>query len=270
MPELPEVETTRRGLAPLICGARIRAFTVREPRLRWPIDPKLTHTLPGRTVIAVARRGKYLLIELDQGTLIIHLGMSGSLRVTEENDPPGPWDPFDIVLADTGRLRMRDPRRFGALLYSEDPYAHPLIRDLGPEPLGSHFSGADLHSKAQGRRIPIRDFLLNGRIVAGIGNIYANEALFGAGIHPSRAAGRVSAARYEALAAAILVVLDRAITAGGTTLKDFSGSDGKPGYFQQQLQVYGRTGAPCTQCGTPIIRLTNNARSSYHCPECQH
>ncbi|MHB8255588.1 MAG: bifunctional DNA-formamidopyrimidine glycosylase/DNA-(apurinic or apyrimidinic site) lyase [Acidiferrobacter sp.] len=271
MPELPEVETTRRGLAPFLCGARITALVVRDPRLRWPIAPALAHILPGRTIAQIGRRGKYLLLDLSRGSLIIHLGMSGSLRIVTTTTPPGPWDPFDIVLGGDGLcLRMRDPRRFGALLYSEDPYLHPLIKDLGPEPLETDFSGAYLHTRAYGRTLAMRDFLLNGRIVAGIGNIYANEALFDAGIHPGRAAGRVSPARYDSLAAAIVAVLTRAIAAGGTTLKDFAGSDGRPGYFQQQLQVYGREGEPCRRCATPIARLTNGARSSYYCRKCQH
>lgn len=269
MPELPEVETTRRGLVPLLCGARITAVVVRDRRLRWPIAPQLETLLPGRTIIRIHRRGKYLLLDLGDGSLIIHLGMSGSLQMVAASTPPGPWDPFDILIAGGQCLRMRDPRRFGALLYSEDLARHPLLRHLGPEPLESDFSGAHLHRRARGRRLAIRDFLLNGRIVAGIGNIYANEALFSAGIHPGRAAGRVSLARYEALAAAIVAVLNRAIAVGGTTLKDFSGSDGRPGYFQQELQVYGRAGEPCVRCGTPILRLNQGARSGYYCPHCQ-
>lgn len=183
--------------------------------------------------------------------------------------PPGPWDPFDIVVTGGQCLRMRDPRRFGALLYTEDRPHHPLLRHLGPEPLEPEFSGAYLYHRARGRRIAIRDFLLNGQIVAGIGNIYANEALFSAGIHPGRAAGRISRTRYDTLAAAIVAVLNRAIAVGGTTLKDFSGSDGRPGYFQQQLQVYGRAGDPCLGCGTQIVRLSHLTRSSYYCPHCQ-
>ncbi len=269
MPELPEVETTRRGLVPLLCGARITALVVRDRRLRWPIAPALEALLPGRTITRIDRRGKYLLLDLGEGSLIIHLGMSGSLQMVAASKPPGPWDPFDIVVAGGQCLRMRDPRRFGALLYSDDLSRHPLLRQLGPEPLEAEFSGAHLYRRARGRRIAIRDFLLNGQIVAGIGNIYANEALFSAGIHPGRAAGRISQTRYEALAAAIVAVLNRALAVGGTTLKDFSGSDGRPGYFQQQLQVYGRTGEPCPGCGTPIVRLSHLARSGYYCPHCQ-
>jgi len=270
MPELPEVETTRRGLAPLLCGARIAALIVRDPRLRWPIAPALKRLLPGQTITKIERRGKYLLLDLGAGSLIIHLGMSGSLRVIAAENPPGAWDPFDIAFTDGQCLRMRDPRRFGALLYSEDPHHHPLIKNLGPEPLETGFSGPYLYDRARYRKVAIRDFLLNGHIVAGIGNIYANEALFEAGIHPSRAAGRISLVRYESLATAIVDVLNRAIAAGGTTLKDFAGSDGRPGYFKQQLRVYGREGEPCFRCHGTIARLTMGARSGYYCPECQH
>lgn len=269
MPELPEVETTRRGLVPLLSGTRITALIVRERRLRWPIEPALETLLPGRAITRIDRRGKYLLLNLGEGTLIIHLGMSGSLQVVPAAKPPGPWDPFDLQVTGDQALRMRDPRRFGALLYSRDPSSHPLLRHLGPEPLEPDFHGAHLHRRAHGRRIAVRDFLLNGQIVAGIGNIYANEALFTAGIRPGRPAGRISLERYDRLALAIVTVLKRAIAVGGTTLKDFSGSDGRPGYFQQQLKVYGRTGEPCLDCGSPIIRLTRLARSGFYCPHCQ-
>ncbi len=272
MPELPEVETTRRGLHPWLVGAPIAELVVREPRLRWPIDPDLGDTLRGRTVRDVLRRGKYLLLTLDTGgALIIHLGMSGSLTLAPPGTPPGPLEPFDLVFGhDRGLcVRMRDPRRFGALLYSDRPLAHPLLASLGPEPLETGFSGSYLWRRARGRTIAIRDFLLNGQIVAGIGNIYANEALFGAGIHPHRAAGRISAPRYDALAHAIVTVLEGAIAAGGTTLKDFAHSTGRPGYFQQQLKAYGRSGAPCPRCPGMIVRLTGGARSAYYCPGCQ-
>lgn len=269
MPELPEVETTRRGLMPLLCGARITALVVRDRRLRWPIAPQLETLLPGRTIVRIDRRGKYLLLDLGDGSLIIHLGMSGSLQMVAAHKPPGPWDPFDILITGGRCLRMRDPRRFGALLFSEDPASHPLLRHLGPEPFEAGFSGAHLHLRARGRRIAVRDFLLNGQIVAGIGNIYANEALFCAGIRPGRAAGRISLARYQTLASAIVAVLSRAIAVGGTTLKDFSGSDGRPGYFQQELKVYGRAGEPCVRCGTPILRLSHLARGGFYCPRCQ-
>ena len=204
-------------------GARIADLVVRDRRLRWPIAADLGARLRGRTIKDIGRRGKYLLVWLDRGALIMHLGMSGSLRVVNDT-PPGPHDPFDLVLAGNPpvRIRLRDPRRFGALLYSDDPLSHPLIATLGPEPLEAGFDGAYLHEQARGRTIAIRDLLLNGRVVAGIGNIYANEALFEAGIHPRRPAGRSGAGRYDALARAIVAVLSRAVSAGGTTLKDFA------------------------------------------------
>ena len=271
MPELPEVETTRRGLIPWMRGARIVDLKVRDARLRWPIAADLGARLRGRTIRDIGRRGKYLLVWLDHGALIMHLGMSGSLRVVSDM-PAGPHDPFDLVMAGDPPVcvRLRDPRRFGALLYSDEPLSHPLIARLGPEPLEAGFNGASLRARARGRTIAIRDVLLNGHIVAGIGNIYANEALFEAGIHPRRSAKRIGAGRYDALAHAIVAVLSRAVAAGGTTLKDFAASDGRPGYFQQELKVYGRAGAPCLRCAAPIVRLTAGGRSSYHCPKCQH
>jgi formamidopyrimidine-DNA glycosylase len=272
VPELPEVETTRRGLSPFVTGVRIAGLVVRNKHLRWPIADELPDIIRDQTISHISRRSKYLLFHLDRGALIAHLGMSGSLRVIASSAPPGPWDPFDIVLAGPEALclRLRDPRRFGALLYSTDPFTHPLIASLGPEPLDPDFQGSTLYARARGRTLAIRDFLLNGRIVAGIGNIYANEALFLAGIRPDRSAGRISRVRFEALASAIVTVLTRALEAGGTTLKDFAGGDGRPGYFQQQLQVYGRTGEPCYHCAAPIRRLTESGRSSFYCPECQH
>lgn len=271
MPELPEVETTRRGLKPWVEGVAIADLVVRDKRLRWPIADELPEILRGRTIKYLSRRSKYLIFSLDRGALILHLGMSGSLRVVSHKTPSGPWDPFDLVLSDAegSCLRLRDPRRFGALLYTEDPLTHPLLAPLGPEPLEPGFDGSWLHARARGRVITVRDFLLNGHIVAGIGNIYANEALFVAGIRPGRPAGRISRERFEILAGAIVAVLTRAIEAGGTTLKDFAGSDGRPGYFQQQLQVYGRAGAGCRQCGALIRRATQGARSSFYCPQCQ-
>ncbi len=271
MPELPEVETTRRGLIPWMRGATIADLIVRESRLRWPIASDLAARLRGQVVTDLTRRGKYLIVSLEQGALIIHLGMSGSLRIVGPGIRPGSSEPFDLVLAGESAMavRMRDPRRFGALLFSEDPLRHPLIAPLGPEPLEPGFGGAYLRARSHGRRIAIRDLLLNGHIVAGIGNIYANEALFEAGIHPGRAAGRIGADRYEALAQAVIAVLSRAVEAGGTTLKDFAGSDGRPGYFQQQLRVYGREGRPCPRCTTPVARLLAGGRSSYYCPKCQ-
>ncbi|MHB1566368.1 MAG: bifunctional DNA-formamidopyrimidine glycosylase/DNA-(apurinic or apyrimidinic site) lyase [Acidiferrobacter sp.] len=269
MPELPEVETTRRGLLPVVTGRRIERLWVRDYRLRWPIDPGLPARLAGLTILTIDRRAKYLLLRLSQGSLIVHLGMSGSLRIVTTATAPGPWDPYDLILADGIILRLRDPRRFGALLWTLTPAHHPLLAAIGPEPLASAFDGQYLYARSRGRRVAIRDFLLNSHIVAGIGNIYAHEALFAAGIHPTRAAGGISRGRYERLAQALIAVLKQAIAVGGTTLRDFAASDGRPGYFQQQLHVYGRGGKPCHQCQRPIRRQTVSGRGSYFCPHCQ-
>lgn len=270
MPELPEVETTRRGLLPVVSGQRIERLWVRDYRLRWPIDRALPAYLAGLTVKTIDRRGKYLLFRLSTGSLIVHLGMSGSLRVVTTPTPPGPWDPFDLILANGLALRLRDPRRFSALLWTPMPATHPLLAAIGPEPLEGAVDGPYLYARSRGRHVAIRDFLLNGRIVAGIGNIYANEALFAAGIRPSRAAGGISRCRYGVLAQALTTVLQQAIAVGGTTLRDFTASDGRPGYFQQQLLVYGRAGGRCRQCQGLIRRQILSGRGSYFCPHCQH
>lgn len=270
MPELPEVETTRRGIAPHVTGRRVQEVIVRDRRLRHPVTPDINRKLSGQTIRAVNRRGKYLLLDTGEGTLIIHLGMSGSLRVLPANTPAGKHDHVDIVL-DNGRcLRLTDPRRFGSVLWTrEDPLRHSLLAELGPEPLSDAFSGAALHRRAQGRKVAVKQFLMDSKVVAGVGNIYANEALFLAGIHPARAAGAISRARYDTLAAAIKQVMSEAIAAGGTTLRDFVAEDGRPGYFQLQLRVYGKEGEPCTQCGTPIRQIRQGQRATYYCPHCQ-
>jgi len=270
MPELPEVETTRRGIAPLLKGHRIVRAVVREPRLRWPVTPDLDRLVGGQHVLEVSRRGKYLLLRLESGSLILHLGMSGSLRVISADISAGPHDHVDLLLGDGHCLRLRDPRRFGALLWTpENPLTHPLLAALGPEPLGAAFNGEWLFRHARGRRAPVKARLMDSRVVAGVGNIYANEALFLAGIHPARPAGRISPARYQRLADAVQEVLTQAITAGGTTLRDFVGSDGNPGYFSQRLQVYGREGLPCGVCGRSLRRRLIGQRSSYFCVRCQ-
>ncbi|QKT04197.1 bifunctional DNA-formamidopyrimidine glycosylase/DNA-(apurinic or apyrimidinic site) lyase [Ectothiorhodospiraceae bacterium 2226] len=270
MPELPEVETTARGIRPLLTGRRVAALVVRNPRLRWPVPADLARTLPGQRVTGVARRAKYLLLRLEHGTLILHLGMSGSLRVIPADTPPGTHDHVDLVLDDGQALRLRDPRRFGCVLWTaEADAAHPLLRDLGPEPLSEGFAGDYLWGRARGRRVEIKPFLMDSRIVVGVGNIYANEALFIAGIHPLRAAGRISRARYRVLAEAIRAVLEAAIVQGGTTLRDFAASDGKPGYFQLALKVYGRPHLPCPRCATPIRHIQQGQRSTFYCPSCQ-
>jgi formamidopyrimidine-DNA glycosylase len=270
MPELPEVETARRGIAPHLLGQRVAKVVVRDKRLRWPVPATLVKTLPGQVIRAVERRAKYLLIKTDAGTVLLHLGMSGSLRVVPCATPPQKWDHVDIALASGQCLRLRDPRRFGAMLWTTgDPARHKLLRALGPEPLGTEFDGDYLYGMSRGRRLAARDFLLNTRVVAGIGNIYANEALFHAGIRPSRAAGRVARGGYARLVQAIRTTLERAIRAGGTTLRDFQNADGLPGYFQQTLNVYGRAGAPCRRCGSAIRAIKLGQRSAFYCPHCQ-
>jgi formamidopyrimidine-DNA glycosylase len=270
MPELPEVETACRGIAPHLIGQRIARVVVRERRLRWPVPAVLVRGLHGQVVRAVTRRAKYILIATDAGTAILHLGMSGSLRVVPCATPPGKWDHVDLALANGQCLRLRDPRRFGSLLWTTtDADRHKLLRDLGPEPLGPDFTSDYLYQKAHGRRVAARDFLLNSRVVAGVGNIYANEALFLAGIRPGRAAGRIAREPCRQLVAAIRTTLERAIRAGGTTLRDFQNADGLPGYFQQTLNVYGRTGQPCPRCRTPIRALKLGQRSAFYCPQCQ-
>lgn len=270
MPELPEVETTRQGIRPLLVSHRISRVVVRQRQLRWPVPKQIDRTLPGQTIRAVDRRGKYLLLKTQKGTVILHLGMSGSVRIVDQNTVPTVHDHVDIVLDNGQCLRLRDPRRFGALLWTTaDPETHWLLSGLGPEPLGPSFSGAYLYQRAAGRRIAVKSFIMDSRIVVGVGNIYANEALFLAGIHPQRAAGRISKARYEKLAAAIREVLRASIEMGGTTLRNFSNGDGQPGYFKQSLRVYGRAGEPCITCGHKLVERRIGQRSSFYCPACQ-
>ncbi len=271
MPELPEVETARRGIAPHLVGQRVAQVVVRERRLRWPVTATLTKAFSGQVIRSVERRAKYLLLRTDAGTAILHLGMSGSLRVVPSTTIPSKWDHVDIVLANGQCLRLRDPRRFGSLLWTTaDPSAHKLLKNLGPEPLGGGLTGEYLYRVARHRTLASRDFLLNSRVVAGIGNIYANEALFLTGVRPQRAAGRLTRDQCQHLADAIRDTLERAIRAGGTTLRDFQNADGLPGYFQQTLNVYGRTGEPCRRCQTPIRALKLGQRSAFYCPACQH
>lgn len=271
MPELPEVETTLRGVAPSLDGRAVEKIVVRNSALRWPV-PSAVNQAEGKKVARCWRRAKYLLIDLDEapGGLMVHLGMSGSLRVCRADEAPRKHDHVDIVL-DTGKcIRFNDPRRFGVFTWWERPAEdHALLRQLGPEPLSDAFDGDYLYRVSRGRRGAVKNFIMDGKVVVGVGNIYASEALFMSGIHPSRAAGRVSATRYGALAAAIKAVLAHAIQRGGTTLRDFLNSDGNPGYFAQELLAYDREGAPCFQCGAPIRRKVIGQRSSYYCPSCQ-
>jgi formamidopyrimidine-DNA glycosylase len=270
MPELPEVETTRRGISPHLVGQAIQATVIREPRLRWPIPADLPERLDRRTIRTVERRGKYLLIGTNHGTLIVHLGMSGSLRILCPDSPPRKHDHLDIVLANGTCLRFHDPRRFGCVIWTEDdPQNHPLLAGLGPEPLSESFDAAYLHGKARGRSTPVKSFIMDSRVVVGVGNIYANEALFRAGIAPRRHAGRIALPRYEKLVPSIRAVLSEAIEQGGTTLRDFVNENGNPGYFQQTLQIYGRNGLPCRRCGEPVRTQRLGQRSTYWCPNCQ-
>lgn len=271
MPELPEVETTRRGIAPHVTGRPIVAVTVRQPRLRQPVPPALAREAVGQMVEAVERRGKYLLLRLPGGTIIVHLGMSGSLRVVANPGPvPDRHDHVDIAFGGERLLRLHDPRRFGIVTWTTaDPLAHGLLARLGPEPLAAGFDGDHLYLAGRHRRVAVKSLLLDATVVAGVGNIYASEALFRAGIHPARPAARISVMRYRRLAAALREVLTAAVAAGGTTLRDFVDDAGRPGYFAVSLQAYGREGLPCHRCNTPIRRVTQAQRSTYYCPRCQ-
>ncbi len=269
MPELPEVETTRRGIAPHLRGRRVLELRLRVPALRWPIPPELVQELPGQIVVDVQRRAKYLLLATARGSVVLHLGMSGVLRVLPSDLPPGRHDHVDLVL-DSGRmLRLSDPRRFGALLWQPAGSCHPLLSELGPEPLSDAFDGDHLWRGSRGRRAPVKAFIMDQAVVVGVGNIYAAEALFRAGIHPLRAAGRISRQRYGVLAEAIKAILAHAIRRGGTTLRDFLHPDGSPGYFEQELLVYGREGSTCRRCGATIRSIRLGNRASCYCPRCQ-
>lgn len=270
MPELPEVETTRRGLVPHVVGRTVSDVIVRNPNLRWPVPGDLRRRMRGEKVLAVRRRGKYLLFDFPKGHLLVHLGMSGRLSLVQDDAPVRRHDHFDLLFGAHRALRLTDPRRFGAVLWLPDPAeGHALLNGLGLEPLERGFDGKALHERARGRRIAVKQFLMNGRIVVGVGNIYANEALFAAGIHPLRSVARISPGRWHRLAEAIRATLDRAIDAGGTTLRDFAGADGQLGHFQLQCAVYGREGKPCPRCGAKIRAIRQGQRSTFFCPRCQ-
>ncbi|MBI1887699.1 MAG: bifunctional DNA-formamidopyrimidine glycosylase/DNA-(apurinic or apyrimidinic site) lyase [Nitrosomonadales bacterium] len=270
MPELPEVEITLRGLAAHLTGQAIAKVVIRHARLRWPIPKNLPKLLHGKTIRALRRRAKYLLVEFDHGTLILHLGMSGSLCLLPAGTPAEKHDHFDLVLGNGMLMRLRDPRRFGAVLWhSGDVNAHPLLAALGPEPLQPEFDAAYLYRTTRNKTAAIKLVIMDNRVVVGVGNIYANEALFRAGIRPQLAAGKLSRERCARLVEAIRATLTEAIRHGGSTLRNFVGSDGKPGYFQQHYRVYGRAGEPCRACGTPIKQLRQGQRSSFYCPKCQ-
>jgi len=270
MPELPEVETTRRGLAPHIVGRRIERVLVREPRLRWPIAPELASDLAGRRIERLRRRAKYLILDLDRGAVILHLGMSGALGLVASGTPAAKHDHVDLVIEGGRALRLTDPRRFGSLHFVVgDPAEHPLLRPLGPEPLSEEFSAERLHAATRGRRASIKETLMNARVVAGVGNIYANEALYRAGIHPRTAAGRIGIHRYASLVQAVRETLADAIRAGGSSLRDWRHADGSLGYFQQQYFVYGRAGEACRRCRGTIRELRQGQRATYFCARCQ-
>ena len=270
MPELPEVETTCRGIAPHIEGQRINKVIVRQPRLRWPVPESISQLLTASLLHSVQRRAKYLLLKFDKGTLLIHLGMSGSLRIVPMSEAVGKHDHVEFVFSNEKILRLTDPRRFGAVLWlGENPDKHPLLSKLGPEPLSDAFNGEHLFTLSRTRKLTVKQFIMDQSIVTGVGNIYASEALFGSRIRPMTAAGKISRARYNRLSAVIKEVLSQAITQGGTTLRDFVGSDGKPGYFKQHLHVYGRAGLACTQCRRPLKELKLASRSTVYCSHCQ-
>ncbi len=271
MPELPEVETTRRGLEPHLVGATVADVVIRHPQLRWPVPADLPRLLRGRSILALRRRAKYLLLEFEHGALILHLGMSGSLRILSAKTPAGKHDHFDLILANGTLMRLRDPRRFGAVLWHEgDVHNHPLLAFLGPEPLGCDFDASHLYRSTRNRSISIKQCIMDNHVVVGVGNIYANEALFRAGIKPGLAAGRLGRARCARLVDEIRATLEEAIAQGGSTLRDFVDASGQPGYFQQHYWVYGRAGEPCRRCGMPIRQIKQGQRSSFYCPHCQH
>ncbi|MCK4494264.1 MAG: bifunctional DNA-formamidopyrimidine glycosylase/DNA-(apurinic or apyrimidinic site) lyase [Methylococcales bacterium] len=271
MPELPEVETICNGIRPHIRTKIITNVIVREPQLRWRIPTDFVDTVAGLTINKVTRRGKYCLLETDVGSIILHLGMSGSLRLVTVNHPIKAHDHVDFIFEDQTCLRFNDPRKSGAVLWGEgDVFEHRLLKNLGPEPLSVGFTGEHLFQRALKRRKAVKNFIMDGHIVVGVGNIYASESLFAAGIHPKRMAGQVSLAEYQTLVQAIKRVLEKAITQGGTTLKDFTNADGKLGYFSQALQVYGRVGKHCYQCQNPITKIIIGQRASYFCSQCQH
>jgi len=270
MPELPEVETTRRGLLPHLLGRKIRDVVVRNHNLRWPVPRDLGLRLRGEEVLAIRRRGKYLLFDCHHGHLLVHLGMSGRLTLVPDDCPAKAHDHVDLQLEGSRSLRLTDPRRFGAMLWVNGPAErHALLRDLGLEPLDAGFDGAALRRLAAGRRVAVKHFLMNARLVTGVGNIYASEALHRAGIHPLRSVGRISPERWDRLAVAVRETLERALAAGGTTLRDYAAIDGRVGEFGTECAVYGREGEPCLACGSAIRTLRQGARSTFYCPGCQ-
>lgn len=270
MPELPEVETTCKGIRPYLVGNTITDVIVRESQLRWRIPDDLPRTVSGLQIQSVTRRGKYCLLNTDTGSVILHLGMSGNLRIVNALDFPKKHDHVDFIFKNNAVLRFNDQRKFGAVLWAHgDVMTHALLKDLGPEPLTPEFNGDYLFFRATARKMPIKTFIMDGHIVVGVGNIYASESLFMAGLLPTRSAGSVSLEEYQTLAAVIKIVLQRSIDQGGTTLRDFLNAEGKPGYFSQSLSVYGRAAMPCYQCQNLIQQIKIGQRASYFCPVCQ-
>jgi formamidopyrimidine-DNA glycosylase len=268
VPELPEVETTLKGIEPYLTEFQIESVTVRNGSLRWPVSEQVRH-LQRQKVQQVTRRGKYIIIHFEIGAMLIHLGMSGNLRVVASDMPIQKHDHVDLIINSGKIIRFNDPRRFGCVLWADEWSEHKLIAGLGVEPLTELLTGKYLHNKAKGKKTSIKQFIMNGKLVVGVGNIYANEALFLAGIHPARVVSKVSLKKMNLLVERIKQVLNDAIVQGGTTLKDFVGSDGKPGYFKQQLNVYGRAGQPCHICKEVLQELRQNNRSSVYCSQCQ-
>ena len=270
MPELPEVETTLRGIAPHINNQKISNIVVRNSSLRWPVPVDELQTLIGETVTHVERIAKYILIHTDKGCVLLHLGMSGSLRALSKDQAPEKHDHIDLVFSNDRVIRLNDPRRFGCCLLLQEPIKqHKLLASLGPEPLDDDFNGDHLFDLSRGRSINVKSFIMDGKVVVGVGNIYASESLFMAGIRPTASIKRISRARYHELASAIKAVLAKAISAGGTTLNDFTQADGKPGYFAQELQVYGQKGEPCNKCGEAIKSQVIGQRNTFYCSACQ-
>jgi len=270
MPELPEVETCRRGIEPHILNQTIEKIVIRQHKLRWPIPRRLPAYAEGKIISSVQRRGKYLLLNLDEGTIIIHLGMSGSLRICEPALAAEKHDHIDIIFSNNKTLRLRDPRKFGCALWTkDDPLKHKLLNKLGPEPLSDRFDSNTLYLASRKRTCSIKSFIMNSHIVVGVGNIYACESLFLSGINPKRKAGSLTKPRCEKLVTHIKEILKSAIQQGGTTLKDFTREDGQPGYFSQDLRTYGRAGEPCVTCGKPITQISQQQRSTFYCTQCQ-
>ncbi len=270
MPELPEVETTRRGIEPALIDRRVIELAVHEPRLRWPVEAGIAGDVAGQRITAVRRRAKYLLIDFKRGSLLLHLGMSGSLRILPAGTGRLTHDHVDLRLDSGNTLRFNDPRRFGSLHYTTgDPALHPLLRELGVEPLDAGFTADYLFRATRGRRVAIKLLIMNSHVVVGVGNIYASEALFLAGVRPGRAASSLTRVQCARLVTAIRAVLRKAIRFGGTTLRDYVGADGQPGYFRQELYVYERAGEACRKCATPVRQITQGQRSTYYCPTCQ-